>query len=60
MRMLTRRRDKDRQAEHWLIFADDIHIGSIGARSGAPVHAEQWQWTVSVFRRCTEAFATAA
>jgi hypothetical protein len=32
-----------------LIFVDDTHIGSIGVRSGVPVHAEQWQWTVSVY-----------
>jgi hypothetical protein len=49
MSTLSRRREKDRQVEHWLIFADDIHIGSIGMRSGVPVHAEQWQWTVSVY-----------
>ena len=49
MATLTRRRDADRQTEHWLIFAEDIHIGSIGVRGGVPIHAEQWQWTVSVF-----------
>jgi hypothetical protein len=30
MPRLTRRREKDRKAEHWLIFADDMHIGSLG------------------------------
>ena len=49
MPMLTRRRDKDLQTDHWLIFADDIHIGSIGMRADVPVHAEQWQWTISVY-----------
>ena len=49
MSKLTRHRDKGRQIEHWLIFADDIHIGSIGMRAGVPIHADQWQWTVAVY-----------
>jgi hypothetical protein len=49
MATLTRRRREDRQSEHWLIFSDDIQVGSIGMRSRVPVHAEQWQWTVSVY-----------
>jgi hypothetical protein len=57
MATLTRRRDANRQTEHWLIFAEDI-IGSMGVRGGVPIHAEQWQWTVSVFQHRAEAFAT--
>jgi hypothetical protein len=49
MSILTRRADKLRQVEHWLIFADDIQIGSIGIRAGVPVYADQWQWTVAVY-----------
>jgi hypothetical protein len=44
MPTLTRRRDKERQAEYGLIFADDIRIGSIGIRSDVPVHVDQWVW----------------
>lgn len=49
MASLTRRRENGWQAQHWLIFADDIRIGSIGMRTGVPVHAEQWPWTVAAY-----------
>jgi hypothetical protein len=48
MSTLTRRL-KDQHTEHWLIFADDIRIGSIGKRLGVPTHVDQRQWTVSVY-----------
>lgn len=49
MPTLTRRRVKDPHTEQWLIFADDIRIGSIGMRSGVPKHADQWQWTIAPY-----------
>ena len=49
MSTLTRRRLKDQHTEQWPIFADDIHIGSIGVRAGVPVHADRWQWIISVY-----------
>jgi hypothetical protein len=53
MPTLTRRRDKERQAEYWLIFADDIRIGSIGIRSGVPVHVDQWVWRCDCYLRAS-------
>ena len=49
MSTLTRRRIQDRNTENWLIFADDIQVGSIGVRSGVPIHVDQWQWTVAPY-----------
>jgi hypothetical protein len=49
MPTLSRRRVKDQQPEHWLIFSDGMHIGAIGIRSGVPVHIDQWQWTISPY-----------
>ena len=49
MPTLTRRHGQEQHAEHWLILADDIYIGSIGIRAGVPIHADHWQWTVSVY-----------
>lgn len=49
MSKLTRRRIKDQHAEQWLIFADDIRIGSIGMRSGVPTHVDQWQWNIAPY-----------
>jgi hypothetical protein len=42
MSELTRRRDTSRNEETWLIFLEDIHIGTIGRRAGVPYDAEQW------------------
>jgi hypothetical protein len=44
MSELTRRRDTARNAETWLIFLEDVHIGTIGRRAGVPTDAEQWGW----------------
>ena len=49
MSTLTRRRLKDQHTEQWLIFCDDIQIGSIGMRSGVPTHVDQWRWTVCFY-----------
>jgi hypothetical protein len=44
MSELTRRRDTSRNEETWLIFLEDVHIGTIGRRAGVPRDAEQWGW----------------
>jgi hypothetical protein len=41
---LTRRRDPDASQESWRVFYGDVHVGTIGMRSGIPVHADQWGW----------------
>jgi hypothetical protein len=56
MPTLTRRRERDRQAEHWLIFADDIHIGSIGCLFTLSSGSGPFQ----SFRHHTGVFVTAA
>jgi hypothetical protein len=44
MSPLSRRRDPDRQDECWLIFADDVHAGTIARAIGNPGALERWQW----------------
>lgn len=44
MRTLTRRRDPDARHESWLTYYGDVHVGSIGLRSGNPVDSDPWQW----------------
>jgi hypothetical protein len=44
MPALTRRRDPDSSHEAWRIFYDDIHVGTIGMRSGNPPGADPWSW----------------
>jgi hypothetical protein len=41
MPTLTRRRDPDASQETWLINYDDIRVGSISLRAGAPVDKDQ-------------------
>jgi hypothetical protein len=41
---LTRRRDPDARQESWLILYSDVHVGTIGLRSGNPFDTDQWQW----------------
>jgi hypothetical protein len=48
MRELTRRRDTSRNDETWLIFLEDVHIGTIGRRAGVPTNAEQWGWRCGI------------
>ncbi len=45
MPVLTRRRSQNRDQESWLICHGDVHVGTIGIRSGVPVHVDQWQWS---------------
>jgi hypothetical protein len=44
MPTLTRRRDPDAREEAWLIFYGDVHVGTIGMRSGNPAGGDQWTW----------------
>src|SRR4051794_24098330 len=48
MSELTRRRDTSRNEETWLIFLEDVHIGTIGRRAGVPTDAEQWGWRCGI------------
>ncbi len=44
MTSLTRRRDPDASHEAWLILYGDVHVGTIGMRSGNPPGADPWSW----------------
>jgi hypothetical protein len=44
MPSLTRRRDPDSREEAWLISYGDVHVGTIGQRSGNPSGTEPWSW----------------
>jgi len=44
MPTLTRHRDRDARHESWLIYYDDVHVGTIGLRSGNPADTDPWQW----------------
>jgi hypothetical protein len=41
MSELTRRSDTSRNEETWLIFLEDVHIGTIGRRAGVPNDVDQ-------------------
>jgi hypothetical protein len=41
---LTRRRNPDARQESWLILYGDVHVGTIGLRSGNPFGTDPWQW----------------
>ena len=41
---LKRRRDRQVRHECWRIWFDDVRIGKISQRSGAPKSQPQWQW----------------
>ena len=63
MSELTRRRDTSRNEETWLIFLEDVHIGTIGRRAGVPIDAKQWGWRcgfLSGSQRGARAAGTAA
>jgi hypothetical protein len=40
----TRHRDPDARQESWLILYGDVHVGTIGLRSGNPFDTDQCQW----------------
>lgn len=47
---LTRRRSKDGpHRETWLINLDDVRVGMISRRSGAPISAPKWGWSCGFY-----------
>lgn len=50
MTTLTRRRDRNAGQETWLICYGDIHVGTIGLRSGNPIERNAWQWRCGFYR----------
>jgi hypothetical protein len=40
----TRRRDRDRREECWLIYYGDVRVGFIAIRSGIPNNQAPWGW----------------
>ena len=46
----TRRRDQNRDQEHWLIYFRDVRIDSIGLRAGVPNEAPSWGWACGFVR----------
>jgi hypothetical protein len=49
MPTLTRRRDPDSREESWLIFCGDVHVGTIGRRSGNPTSTDPWDWSCGFY-----------
>jgi len=49
MPALTRRRDLDARQESWPIYFGDVHVGTIGLRSGNPVGSDPWQWSCGFY-----------
>src|ERR1700751_6411263 len=49
MTSLTRRRDPNASHEAWLIFYGDLHVGTIGMRSGNPTGGDQWSWSCGFY-----------
>jgi hypothetical protein len=45
MPALIRRRIPDARSEAWRVFYGDVPVGTIGVRSGVPVHVDQWGWS---------------
>lgn len=46
---LTRRRMQDVHQVTWLIFYDDIRVGTIAERSGVPLDLDRWGWSLGFF-----------
>jgi hypothetical protein len=46
---LTRRRMQDVHQETWLIFYDDIRVGTIAERSGVPLDLDRWGWSLGFY-----------
>ncbi|QOZ69134.1 hypothetical protein SAMN05192541_109286 [Bradyrhizobium arachidis] len=43
------RRSDNPHGEIWLVYFDEVRIGTIGERAGVPVHADQWAWSVGFY-----------
>lgn len=50
---LMRRRDRAAAGQKWNILYSDVVVGSIGLRTGAPNHADQWEWNAAFIRAAT-------
>jgi hypothetical protein len=51
MPALTRRRDRDRHEESWLIYFGDVHVGTIAIRAGIPHDRPPWGLAVRILPR---------
>jgi hypothetical protein len=49
MTALTRRRGNNPHEESWQIYFTDVRTGTIGARAGVPIHADQWGWSIGFY-----------
>ncbi|MGX1163745.1 hypothetical protein AB7M16_000011 [Bradyrhizobium sp. USDA 372] len=46
---LTRRRSDNQHQEVWHVYYGDIHVGTIAARAGVPIQADQWSWGLGFY-----------
>jgi hypothetical protein len=46
---LTRRRMQDVHQETWLIFYDDIRLGTIAERAGVLLDLDRWGWSLGFY-----------
>jgi hypothetical protein len=46
---LTRRLDHNANEEKWLVFFGDVHVGTIGIRSGIPHDEDPWGWSCGFY-----------
>jgi hypothetical protein len=49
MPALTRRRIPTDLTVSWRIFYGDVQVGTIGLRTGVPVHVDQWGWSCGFY-----------
>src|SRR4051812_10504102 len=49
MPQLTRRRSDNAHQETWHIHYDDVRVGHVAQRAGAPVDVDQWEWSCGFF-----------
>src|SRR4051794_3901305 len=52
MPALTRRLADDPHRVFWLVYLDDVHVGTISQRAGVPKHADQWSWRIAFYPVC--------
>jgi hypothetical protein len=60
MSALTRRRSPDAHQETWQVYYGDVHVGTIGLRSGQPTTAEPWGWRCGFYHPREHQSGTAA
>jgi hypothetical protein len=49
MTALSRRRDRQSSQEAWLVHYGDVHVGTIGLRSGNPTTTDPWEWRCGMY-----------